>query len=104
MVPPYEVKPSKIHGRGLFARRRIRNGSRIGAYEGPRTIRDGRYVLWTYDDEGNEVGVRGRNELRFLNHSGQPNAEFRGLELFAIRNIQPGTEITFHYGDEWEHD
>ena len=42
------------------------------------------------------------NDLRFLNHSSRPNAEFRGQHLYAVRNIQSGDEVTFHYGDDWE--
>ena len=60
------------------------------------------YVLWVLDDNDREVGVEGRNALRFLNHSSRPNAEFLGLELHAIRNIQPGAEVTIHYGDAWQ--
>ena len=31
-----------------------------------------------------------------------PNAEFRGADLHAIRNIQPRHEVTIHYGEAWE--
>jgi SET domain-containing protein len=97
-----EVRRSPIHGRGVFARRRIREGAYIASFKGVKTKKDGEYVLWTLDEDGNEVGIRGRNELRFLNHSLAPNAEFRGTDLYALRNIQPGSEIMLHYGDDWE--
>jgi len=97
-----EVRRSPIHGRGVFARRRIREGTYIASFKGVETKRDGEYVLWALDEDGNEVGIRGRNELRFLNHSLEPNSEFRGTNLHALRNIQPGSEITIHYGDDWE--
>ena len=96
------VKQSSIHGRGVFARRRLRAGAYIGTFEGDATTSDGEHVLWVLGDDDREYGLRGRNELRFLNHSRLPNAEFEGPDLFAIRNIQPGAEITFHYGDAWE--
>ncbi len=96
------VKESGIHGRGLFSAKRIPKGALLGLYDGPRTRRDGRYVLWVEDDDGNPVGINGRNELRFVNHSQRPNAEFRGEELFALRVIRPGEEITHHYGEEWD--
>jgi len=95
------VKHSSIHGKGLFATARIRRNTHIADFEGDRTQRDGTHVLWV-DDGGGWIGIRGRNDLRFLNNSSNPNAEFRGCELHAIRNIQPGDEITFHYGDEWD--
>ena len=39
---------------------------------------------------------------RFLNHSCDPNAVFRGRELFALRDIPPMQEIAFDYNTtEW---
>ncbi len=96
------VGTSPIHGRGIFALRRIRANGYIATFEGRETRKDGMHVLWIVDEDGSEVGIEGKNELRFLNHSRDPNAEFRGADLHALRNIQPGQEITFHYGDAWE--
>ncbi len=96
------VRPSPIHGHGVFARKTIRKGERIGRYYSRKTTQDGTYVLWLCDEETNEVsGYDGIGRLRFLNHSSSPNSEFDGLDLFATRSIQAGEEITFHYGDEW---
>ena len=97
-----EVRRSRIHGRGVFARRRIREGAYIATFKGVATKEDGEYVLWALNEDGNEIGIRGKNELRFLNHSLEPNSEFFGTDLRAVRNIQPGSEITIHYGDDWE--
>ena len=98
----FEVRGSPIHGRGVFARSRLRAGAHIATFEGRPTRRDGIYVLWVFDDQEREIGIEGRTGLRFLNHSQRPNAEFSGLELYAIRNIQPGHEVTIHYGEAWE--
>ena len=100
--PRIEVRVSPIHGRGLFARRRIRADAYIGTFEGVRTQQDGEHVLWVLDEEEGEYGIRGTNEFRFLNHARVPNAEFEGEHLYALRNIQPGAEITIHYGADWE--
>jgi SET domain-containing protein len=97
-----EARRSSIHGKGLFAGQRFRRGAYIATFEGTQTRRDGTHVLWVLDEDGNEMGIRGRNSLRYLNHSSRPNAEFRGADLHAVRNIQSGAEITFHYGDAWE--
>ncbi|MEZ5364821.1 MAG: SET domain-containing protein-lysine N-methyltransferase [Bryobacterales bacterium] len=98
------VAESPIHGRGCFARRTIRKGERIGAYEGPSTMEDDTYVLWIDEGDGETEdwrGVDGTNELRYMNHSSRANTEFVGVELFALRKIEPGEELTFHYGEEW---
>ena len=95
------VRRSGIHGRGVFARQRLRTGALIGTFEGRSTRTDGSYVLWLIDDDGSEQGIHGTNEFRFLNHSPDPNAELDALEILALRNIQPGCEITLDYGDAW---
>jgi len=97
-----EVRESLIHGRGVFAKTTIRKGARIGTYDGEVTLRDGTHVLWVPMENGKYLGVHGRNELRFMNHSSQPTANVDGIEVFAAKTIRPGTEVTFHYGDEWE--
>jgi SET domain-containing protein len=95
------VKNSPIHGRGVFASGRVSKGARLGTFKGRRTKRDGMYVLWV--DDGEEIyGIRGENELRFLNHADDPNAEFDGPDLLALRPIATGAEVTIHYGEDWE--
>lgn len=96
------VGVSLIHGRGLFARRRIRDGAYVATFVGKETKSNGMHVLWVLDEDGGEVGIEGQNDLRYLNHSQQPNVEFIGADLHAIANIQPGVELTFDYGDDWE--
>jgi uncharacterized protein len=97
----FQIKRSAIHGRGLFAARSFVPGEVVGVYEGEETSVDGRYVLWVTREDGSELGIKGRNALRFVNHSTTPNCEFSGDELAAIEPIQPGHELTCHYGPEW---
>jgi hypothetical protein len=104
MLDRVEVRVSPVHGKGVFARRRLSRGQLIGRFEGDRTTENGTYVLWLIDVDGSEVGVRGRNALRFLNHGDPANAEFEDAELYAIRNVQPGSEILIDYGEEWHED
>lgn len=101
MLDRVEVQQSPIHGRGVFARRRLRPGQWIGRFEGSETTENGTYVLWLIDEDGGEVGIRGRNALRFLNHRAPANAEFDGADLFATSNVQPGAEIFIDYGEGW---
>jgi SET domain-containing protein len=93
---------SPIHGRGLFALRRIREGAYVATFIGKETKTNGMHVLWSLDEDGREVGIEGQNDLRFLNHSQNPNVEFIGADLHAISNIQPEVELTLDYGDDWE--
>ncbi len=90
--------PSRIHGYGVFAKVDLQAGEYIGTYLGPSARRNGVYVLWVYAQEGEPPLARsGRNLLRWLNHQQDGNAEFDGFELYALRKIQSGEEITFEY-------
>lgn len=99
-----EIRNSGIHGKGVYAVAPIVKGAKIGTYHGEITEEDDTYVLWITDENGDEYGVNGTTDLKFLNHSHVPNTEFDGDELHALRDINPEEEITFHYGDifvEW---
>ncbi len=95
-----EVRSSPIHGRGVFAKQVIKVGERIGRYTGPLTEQDGMHVFWVEYEDGWR-GYQGRGRLRFLNHRANPNAEFEGLDLFAVKPIHAEEEITIHYGEDW---
>ncbi len=98
------VDESPIHGRGLFARQPIAKDDYIGSYEGPSTQRDGMHVLWIWNEDSQRwEGINGKNEMRFLNHASEPNADWWGTDLYALKDIAAGEEITFDYGwDEEE--
>lgn len=101
--PRVYVARSTIHGRGLFSSRTLPGGELIGVYDGPQVREDGMHVLWVEDEPGGDwTGYDGRNEMRYMNHSAQPNAEMDGLHCYAIEDIPPHTEITIDYG--WEED
>ena len=100
MLKHLYIAKSPIHGRGVFASERLRRGMFLGTYAGPRARRDGTYVLWVPRGRG-WVGISGRNKLRYLNHSSNPNAVLEESDLFALRSIEPHEEVTFDYGDEW---
>jgi SET domain-containing protein len=102
LVRRIRVAKSARHGRGVFALQRFQPGRGIGRFEGRPTRRDGEHVLWLFDEDGSAEGLLVTNALRFLNHSSRPNAEIDGLDLHAIRNIQPGAEILIHYGHDWQ--
>ncbi len=94
----YEVQDSPIHGKGLFANALIAEGAIIGNLQGQHVTADGPHVLWL--DEAH--GFRVDNDMKYINHSLLPNAAYYDdLTVVALRDIQPGEEITHNYlGDE----
>jgi len=113
------VRRSSIDGFGAFAARRIRKGARVIEYAGERlscaqldTLYDSdtpesRHTFVFHVDGDLYIdGARGGNDARFINHSCDPNCEAYvddGRIFFrAIRNIQPGTELTCDYSLQLE--
>lgn len=112
--PLIKVRRSRIHGRGVFALRRIPKGTRIIEYLGDRithTQADRRYK--DHDESDNhtflfsvdrglviDAGVDG-NDARFINHSCGPNCESvierRRVFIDALRDIEPGEELSYDY-------
>lgn len=113
-LPPYVVKTSPIHGRGVFARRAIAPGDAIIEYTGERiewdeanrrrddddplnltyffTLNDGRVI---------DGGVGG-NAARYINHSCEPNCEAIEYEdgsvwIHALYGIARGDELSYDY-------
>jgi SET domain-containing protein len=111
----YQVRRSRIQGRGVFARVDIPAGARIIEYTGERIST--READRRYDDEGKKrhhtflfsVGPRsvidasvGGNDARFINHACAPNCEAvverRRVFIDARRAIAAGEELTYDYG------
>lgn len=114
--PLYVVRNSNIHGRGVFAARRIRKGTRIVEYKGERVDNDEadrRYdetdmkrhhtFLFTLDKKTVVDGAigRGGGDASYINHSCEPNCEAvidgRKIFIHAIETIEPGTELAYDY-------
>ena len=95
----FYTEDSPIHGKGLFAARKINAGEVLGTVSGKWTKKNGPYVLWVEEDKGFRVEC----EFRFINHSDQPNAVYYDtLEVCALRDIKPGEEITHNYQSDGE--
>ena len=113
-APLFKVRRSGVHGRGAFALRRIRKGTRIVEYLGERVShreadqryedreeRDNHTFLFIVDARTViDAGVGG-NDARFINHSCDPNCETvieeRRVFIEALRTIQPGEELHYDY-------
>jgi SET domain-containing protein len=94
-------------GLGLFAVKPIKKGEFIAYYTGRIISNAEADKLWTkYLFELNNRwtidGSSRRNTARYINHSCRPNAETdvkkHKIIITAIKNIQPGDEITYNYG------
>lgn len=116
--PKFVVRNSKVHGKGVYAARRIRKGERIVEYRGERITwkeadrrppsdpDDPNHTFYFSLSGGKTVidaGVKG-NAARFINHSCAPNCETEEDEegqrvfILARRDIKPGEELNYDYG------
>jgi hypothetical protein len=110
---PYRIGRSRT-GLGLFATKPIKKGTKIIRYFGPlldsRKKKDdaieNKYLFelnnrWTIDGSVRE------NIARYINHACKPNAESdvrprkRKVFIRAIKNIEPGEEISYDYGTDY---
>jgi hypothetical protein len=100
------VKDSPIHGRGVFAARRIEKGEITIDWSECSELLDDEQVRALPIDEQMFVSiVDGRNVLfkppaRFVNHSCEANARAMHGHDVALRAIEAGEEITIDYAAE----
>lgn len=118
---PFEIRRSKIQGRGAFATRPIKKGERIIEYTGQR-------ISWKeadrrYDDEHMQRhhtflfsltqrtvvdAAVGGNDARLINHSCEPNCEAVIVQghifIDAMRDIAAGEELSYDYAYERDAD
>jgi uncharacterized protein len=112
---PVKIKKSKIAGTGAYslktipAKRKIGNmtGEIISYKEAQKRIKKQRggilyMVEFDNDDIAMDVSVHS-NELRYINHSCNPNVymrrAFRRVEYYTLRTIKKGEELTCDYGE-----
>ena len=122
------VRRSGIHGRGLFASKKIPAGTPIIEYTGEKIDKaesnergwaqidrakasgDAAVYIFTLDDEYDIDGNVPGNAARLINHSCDPNCEAVVEEddkgrpekdkvyIEAIKDIAKGEELTYNYG------
>lgn len=104
-----EIRPSTIHGLGLFSKKDIKKGYILGPAMIDRSI--ARYYLNNTSENYDQTGVDDDwvqcIGTRYLNHSNQPNIGFQFEDKFiiaiAIKDIVLGDEITVNYLDYFSH-
>ena len=114
-IPSIVVRHSRIHGNGVFARRKIPAGSLVSEYIGEiitereaekRTGLDPENPFHTFFfalGNGKMIdGASGGNDVRWINHSCAPNCEAREdnnrIFIYALRDIARGEELNYDYG------
>ncbi|MFL6538178.1 MAG: SET domain-containing protein [Chthoniobacterales bacterium] len=109
-----KVSRSGVHGRGVFATRPIRKGTRIIEYTGkrvpwkeaqdfPPTDPANPYHTFFFSlDNGDVIDAgTGGNSSRWINHSCDPNCETieenNRMFIYALRHIPAGEELCYDY-------
>ncbi len=112
--PWIKVRNSRIHGKGVFAAKRIPKGTRVIEYLGERITHgeaDARYADHDPNDNHTFLFVVNRrtvidanhqgNDARFINHSCDGNCESaiedNRVFIDAVRTIEPGEELGYDY-------
>src|SRR5687768_8947527 len=112
--PYYVVRNSRIHGKGVFAKRPIRKGTQIVEYTGKIVSREEadeigsttvnghtHTMLFTIDEDRVIDGNVG-GDAKYINHSCDPNCEAVQYDddtifIEALKSIPKGQEITYDY-------
>ena len=112
--PYYVVRNSKIHGKGVFAKRPIRKGTQVLEYTGKIVSREEadeigtttvnghtHTMLFTIDDDHVIDGNVG-GDAKYINHSCDPNCEAvqyddNTIFIESLKSIPKGQEITYDY-------
>ncbi len=117
----YKIKKSNIdrNGRGLYAAKNIKNGTKIINYVGKiitkkQTEKSNKFdnkkpiYLFNLNNKYDLDGKVSWNTARLINHSCSNNCDYegKGLKLWvtAIKDIKKGEELTCDYGFGYDED
>ena len=110
-----QVRESGVHGKGVYAIRPIKAGSKVLEYKGeiitweealdrhPHDPEQPNHTFYFHLDDGHVIdGKHKGNSAKWINHACEPNmeAEQDGNRVFlkALRDIKVGEELFFDYG------
>ena len=111
-----ELKPSPVHGLGIFATAPILYGKFIGDYVGEAMTKaefkvrygnDIRYTYWTKQNFPNTkvyCAKEKRNFITYINESIQPNVFLKKRKLYAMSDIALGDELFLRYDSKYNRD
>jgi SET domain-containing protein len=107
-LPTLEIRHSKEKGRGVFTSGKINAGSPVLAFHG--TVRPSHEIPFEDTTHCLEIAdgwylTSSGHMDDYVNHSCEPNCglSFKGnmnsheIVLFALKDIEPGTELSFDY-------
>lgn len=111
------IRNSRVHGKGAFALKDIRKGTRLVEYVGENisaeesdkryddtNVKNHHTFLFSVDNRKVIDATYGGNESRFINHSCDPNCdaiiEKRRVYIESNRTIRKGEELAYDYNYE----
>ena len=117
----WEVRKSKIHSKGVFAKKNIKKNTQIIEYIGEKITKaegdrrssvrikkftnsrqSGSVYIFELNKKYDIDGFVNRNKAKFINHSCNPNCEvdiFDGkIWISSIKNIKKDEELSYDYG------
>lgn len=119
LIYPLQISKSKIAGKGAFALKAIPAKKKLGNMGGEiisykeaqkRVKKQPGNVLFMVEFDHEDIALDASinsNELRFINHSCDPNTYMRRayqkVEFYTLRQVKKGEELTCDYG-ETHHD
>jgi hypothetical protein len=116
--PYHIVRNSKIHGKGVFAKRPIRKGTQVIEYDGDiitvdeadeigiKTEKGHSHTMFFTVDKNRVINGNTGGDAKYINHSCDPNCETvqygDKIMVEALRSIPKGQELTYDYHLEVE--
>ena len=113
LMVPTKIRPSKIHGIGVFSLKPIKKGKLVWRFDSrvdrvyapdevnilPDVFTD-MLQIYGYWQGKNELFVLQGDFARFVNHSKKPNLRASGVAFdnwIAVRDLKAGEELTVDY-------